>query len=211
VLRICPTVHTQTVVKHLEHLKRVLNLIFIPLLVVSCSSTSKLPRPEIQSEILSSKLNANGIAAINPNYKQSYFRLLPYLFFNESETFNEIQGDFYNLKFNANSNLNIMPGFWSDYGNYQNSLIVLIAMSGTSTLPIKDIPISVESSKHGAFKQEKLIGNNQTNKSQQRVLFVKKLELENRFDVLNKINDDVITVKIGGQVYKFLNPEIKLD
>ena len=170
-----------------------------------------MPSPEIQPEILSSKLNANGITAINPNYKQSYFRLLPYLFFNENETFNEIQGDFYNVKFNVYSNLNIMAGFWRDYGTYQNSLIVLIAMSGTSTLPIKDIPISIESSKHGVFEQGKLIGNNQINKSQQRVLFVKKLELENRFDVLNKINDDIITVKIGGQVYKFLNPEIKLD
>ncbi|WP_145758334.1 hypothetical protein [Sediminicola sp. YIK13] len=190
-------------------MKRLLYLIL--LLVVSCSSISQLPRPEIQSEILSSKLNSNGIAAINPNYKKSYFRLLPYLFFNESGTFNEIQGDFYNVKFNVNSNLNIMPGFWSDYGNYQNSLIVLIAMSGSSTLPIKDTPISVESSKHGVFEKKKLIGNSQINKSQQRVLFVKKLELENPFDILNKINDDVITVKIGGQVYTFLNPEIKLD
>ena len=182
-------------------MKRLLYLIL--LIVISCSSTSQLPRPEIQSEIPVSKLNSNRIAAINPNYKNSYFRLLPYLFFNESSTFNEIQGDFYNVKFNANSNLNIMPGFWSEYGNYKNSLIVLIAMSETSTLPIKDIPISVE--------QEKLIGNNQINKSQQRVLFVKKLELENQFDVLDKINDDVITVKIGEQIYTFLNPEIKLD
>ncbi|MFH6602037.1 hypothetical protein ACEZ3G_01000 [Maribacter algicola] len=190
-------------------MKRLLYLI-LPLLV-SCSSSSQLLRPEIHSEILSSKLNAKGIAAINPNYKKSYFRILPYLFFNKSGTFNEIQGDFYNVKFNVNSNLNIMSGFWSDYGNYQNSLIVLIAMSETSTLPIKDIPISVESSKHGVFEKKKLIGNSQINKSQQRVLFVKKLELENRFDVLNKINDDVITVKIGGQVYTFLNPEIELD
>jgi hypothetical protein len=205
-----PTFHILTVVKHLENLKRLLYLIL--LLVTSCSSTTKLTRPEIQPEILSSKLNANGITAIKPNYKQSYFRILPYLFLNKSETFNEIQGDFYNVKFNVNSNLNIMPGFWQDYGNYHNSLIVLIAMSGTSKLPLKNIPISVESSKHGVFEQKKLIVNNQFYKRYQRVLFVKKLELENRFfDVLNKINDDVITVKIGGQIYTFLNPEIKLD
>ncbi len=191
-------------------MNRILYLIFI-LLIVSCSSASKLPRPEIQSAILSSNLNTNGIIAINPKYKQSYYRLLPYLFFNENGTFNEIQGDFYNVKFNINSNLNIMPGFWSDYGTYQNSLIVLIAMSGTSTVPIKAIPISVESSKHGVFEQGNLIGNNPFNQSQQRVLFVKKLELENRFEVLNKINDDVIIVKIGAQIYKFLNPEIELD
>ncbi|MDO1512395.1 hypothetical protein Q2T41_06990 [Maribacter confluentis] len=186
-------------------------LFLIVLFVVSCSSTSQLPRPEIQSEILASKLNSHGIAAINPTYKKSYYRILPYLLFNESGTFNEIQGDFYNVKFNVNSNLNIMPGFWRDYGKYKNSLIVLIAMSRSSTLPIKGIPISVESSKHGVFEKKKLIGNSQVNKSQQRVLFVKMLELENRYDVLNKINDDVITVKIGEQVYTFLNPEIKLD
>ncbi|NHF60168.1 hypothetical protein FK220_012495 [Flavobacteriaceae bacterium TP-CH-4] len=192
-------------------MRRVPYLLFMLLLAASCSSTSKLPRPEIQPEFLSSNLNANGIVAISPDYKQSYFRRLPYLFVNESETFNEIQGDFYNVKFNVDSNLNIMPGFWSDYGTYQNSLIVLIVMSGTSTLPIKDIPISVVSSKHGVFEREKLIGNNQINEAQQRVLFVKKLALTNRFDVLNKINDDVLIVKIDGQLYKFLNPEIKLD
>lgn len=186
--------------------------LILPLLVVlSCSTTSKLPKPEIQPEIPLSELNSKGIAAINPKYKQSYYKLLPYLFLDENGGFNEIKGDFYNVKFNMSSNINIMPGFWSDYGTYENSLIVLIALSETSTLPIKDIPISVESSKHGVFDSGKLIGDNQINKSQQRILFVKKLELENRFDILNKINDDVITVKVGGQIYKFLNPEIELD
>ena len=170
-----------------------------------------MAKPEIKPEILSSKLSANGIVAINPKYKQSYYRLLPYLFLNENGIFNEIQGDSYNVKFNIDSDLNIMPGFWNDYGTYQNSLIVLIANSGTSTLPVMNIPISVESSKHGIFARGKIIGNDQEIKSQQQVLFVKKLELENRFDVLNKINDDVITVKIGGQIYRFLNPELKLD
>ena len=192
-------------------MKKIPYLILILTLVISCSSTSKLTRPEIQPEISTSKLNSKGIAAINPKYKQSYYRCLPYLFFNKSGTFNGIQGDFYNVKFNINSDINIMPGFWSDYGSYQNSLIVLIAMSGTSKLPIKNIPISVESSKHGAFEKGELIGNEQINTSQQRVLFVKKLELENRFDVLNKINDDVITINIGGQIYKFLNPEMNLE
>lgn len=192
-------------------MKHLLHLIFILLLVASCSSTSKLQKPEIESEIESTKLNANGIVAINPKYKQTYYKLLPYLFLNEGGTFNEIQGDFYNVKFNSNSNLNITPGFWSDYGTHQNSFIVLIAMSATSTLALKNIPITVESSKHGVFEREKLIGNDKINKAQQRVLFVKKLELENRFDILNKINDDVITVTIGGQVYIFLNPEVKLD
>lgn len=98
-----------------------------------------------------------------------------------------------------------------DNNNYQNSLIVLIALSGTSTLPINDIPISVESSKHGIFERGEFMEYNAIDKSQQRTLFVKKLELDNRFDILKKINDDVITVKVGGQIYEFLNPEIELE
>ncbi len=186
-------------------------LILILSLVLSCSSSSKLLRPQIQPEIPIAELCSKGILPFNTNYKKSYYKILPYLFFNEGGTFIKIHGDFYNLKFNSNSDINIMPGFWSDYGSHQNSLIVLVSLSETSKLPLKDIPISVESSKHGTFEKEKLIGNQGINRVQQRILFVKKLELENEYDVLNKINDDVITVTIGGQIYKFLNPELSLD
>jgi len=174
---------------------------------LSCSSSSKLPKPEIKLEIPITKLNEKGIVAINPNYKRNYYRILPYLFFNSSEAFNEIKGDFYNVKYKLSSNLNIMPGFFSQYGEYKNSLIVLIGMSNSSTIPLKGIPITVKSSKYGVFeKKAKLWGNNETNQIQQRVLFVKKLELNKKYDVINKVFGDVITVKIGEQIYVIFKP-----
>lgn len=136
---------------------------------------------------------------------------MPYLFYNENGTFNGIHGDFYNVKFGTSSDLNIKPGFWNKYGKYRNTLLVLIARSDTSALPLENLPITVHSSKHGKFEKGILMGNKAINASQQRVLFIKELELENRYDVLNKIEDDVITVNIEGQLYKFLNPEITLD
>ncbi len=136
---------------------------------------------------------------------------MPYLFFNKNGTFNEIQGDFYNVKFNINSDINVMSGYWREYGNYKHSLIVLIAMSSKSSIPLKGIPISVESSKNGFFEKAEPIGNSEANRIQQRVLFVKRLDLKNPYDVLNKIHDDVITVKVGAQVYEFLTPELSLN
>lgn len=185
--------------------------IFLITFFLSCSSSSKLAKFKIKPEIPIAKLNEKGIAVINPNYKRNYYRILPYLFYNSNEVFNEVKGDFYNVKYNLSSNLNIMSGFWSEYGEYKNSLIVLIGMSNSSTIPLKGIPITVKSSKHGVFeKKTKLWGNNITNQIQQRVLFVKKLELNKKYDVINKVFDDVITVKIGEQIYEFLNPEMEL-
>ncbi|MDC6350096.1 hypothetical protein PP178_00910 [Zeaxanthinibacter sp. PT1] len=177
--------------------------------LVSCSSKSNVIRPAHLPEIPTAQLNQRGIAAINPEYKRNYFTLLPYLFYNRDGSFNELQGDFYNLKYGASSNVNIMPGYWKDYGSYKNVLVVLIALSNSSTQPINNVPIKVVSSKNGAFKKGKL-GYSAHNKSQQRILFIRELNLMNQYDILEKVNDDVITVSIGEVDYEFLNPELQL-
>ncbi|TDQ32220.1 hypothetical protein [Zeaxanthinibacter enoshimensis] len=175
----------------------------------SCSSSSQIVLDEIEPEIPLNVLHKNGIAAMNPDYKGNYFNLLPYLFYNKGNTFNEIQGDFYNLDYMATSDINIMTGFWKKYDGYKNALIVLIALSSTSTHLNHEVPIQVVSSKNGPLKRGRVF-RNAINKSQQRILFVKELELENTHDVLKKIDDDVISVRIGEQVYEFLNPEFQL-
>jgi len=189
------------------------NILAILILLVSngCSSGSKAVVPEVSPEVPISVLNKNGIATINENYKRNYFRILPYLFYNKADAFNEIQGDFYNVKYYKVSNINIMVGFWSEYEKYKNSLVVLITLTNTSSLPIKDVSISVSSSKNGYFKKGSLDGKTKIERIQQRVLFVNELELENKLSVLDKIDDDVITVTINGQDYVFLNPEMKLE
>ena len=52
--------------------------------------------------------------------------------------------------------------------------------------------------------------NNPFSKIQQRILFTKEIEINNDFEIIDKIYDDVITVTIGDQNYKFLNPELEL-
>lgn len=173
-----------------------------------CQFTSELTKVKVTPELDASILSQKSLIPLNPKYKRTYFRILPYLFVDKSGLFNSIQGDFYNLKFNLNSNLNFMVGYWQNYGKYRNVLIVLIGMSSTSTLPLKDIPIVVESSKHGLFKQGELSGNYQINKAQQRVLFVLSLESGSNRELLQTIQQDTIRVTVGGQVYKFVNPEI---
>lgn len=189
---------------------RFLTSVIIILTLISCSTGSKINKPETNPEIPTPILKDNGIVTIIPNYKSRYFRSMPYLLKNKHGIYNQIQGDFYNVKFNTNSNLNISAGYWNRYGPHKNSLTVLIAMTGTSTIPIKNIPIVVKSKKHGIFEKTTTITNSDIDRIQQRVLFVKPLELENPYDILNKIHDDVITVTVGGQVYEFINPELEL-
>ena len=62
--------------------------------IYSCSSSSKLIAPVIKPEIPLDILNKKGIAVYSPNYKQYYFKLLTYLFYNRNDTFNEFNGDF---------------------------------------------------------------------------------------------------------------------
>jgi hypothetical protein len=171
---------------------------------------NKITTSDIKPEINPKILNEKGIVGYNANYKKNYFRLLPYFFYNGNGTFNEILGDSYNVDYLIDYDINIMPGFWSEYGEYKNVLLVLISKANSKNLQLKNIPISVKSSKHGMFEAGDLTKSG-FNENQQGVLFIKKLELQNKYDILNKIYDDVITVTIGGQIYKFLNPEIDLN
>ena len=178
--------------------------------ICSCSSSSKLIAPVVKPEIPLDILNKKGIAVYSPKYKQYYFKLLTYLFYNRNDTFNEFNGDFINVKHGELSNLNVMVGYWSSYGQHKTSLIVLLSMTESSKSSLRNASITVNSSKHGVFLKQDLI-NTRINNSQQRLLFVKKLILENEYDIINKVYDDVITITIGEQQYTFLNPELELD
>jgi hypothetical protein len=169
----------------------------------ACSSSSNIRRPQIKPEIDIKILHEKGIVVKSPNYKRSYFKRLPYLLYNENNNFNEFIGDYINVKNEKVSNFNITAGYSNEYGKHNNSLIVLIAMNSTSKPELKNTPISVSSHKHGAFSKEI--------DQYQRILFYKKLKLENEYDIINKVLDDFITVNVGGQIYRFVNPEFQLD
>lgn len=174
----------------------------------NCQITSGDTKVKVTSELNASILSQKSLIPLNPKYKRTYFRILPYLFVDKSGLFNSIQGDFFNLKFNLNSDLNFMVGYWQNYGRYHNALIALIGESNTSTLPLKGVPVRVTSSKHGMFQQGELSGNHQINKAQQRVLFVLPLENGNNRELLQTIQNDTIRITVGGQGYKFISPEI---
>lgn len=174
----------------------------------ACQSTFDFSKVNFTPELDASILSQISLIPLNPKYKRTYFRILPYLFVDKSGLFNSIQGDFFNLKFNLNSDLNFMVGYWQNYGRYHNALIALIGKSNTSTLPLKGVPIRVASSKHGMFQQGELFGNYQINRAQQRVLFVLPLENGNNRELLETIQHDTIRIDVGGQIYRFINPEI---
>ncbi|MBL7472926.1 hypothetical protein [Robertkochia sediminum] len=181
-------------------------------LLVSCSGNKVLSNYAIKPEVPLSALNARGIAAMSPNYKSSYYHLVPYLYYNEKGRFNEVQGDFYNLTFKDSTDINISVSYFRKYGKHRKVLKVLIALSETSSIPIADLPVEVTSRKHGDFlRSDRLWGNARINKEQERMLFVKPLEVHDKYDVLNQVRDDAIIVSIDGERYVFLNPELETD
>lgn len=193
--------------------KRLLTIL-ISLFLGSYAGTAQVPKKKIMKAIPIAQLQEKGIVPMRPNYKRGYFHTMGYLLFNGDNVFNEVQGDFFNVKYNdygIESNLNVMPAFFRSYGAHSNSLIVLIAMSSSSVLPLKSAEISVESSKHGAFEPAEIRGDTEINIKQQRILFKKPLKLKRNRDILYLLEDDVITVRINESVYHFLTPELTLD
>ena len=187
-----------------------IGLLTIFFFISSCRTAPNFKTPKLKKEIPIKELHNRGIAPPNSHYKHMYYRLMPYLYWNNDGKYNELQGDFYNVKFDPDSNLNISVEFNKKYGKYDNSLYVLIAMTNTSKVTIRNTPISVISRKHGEFIKGEP-NYNEYNEIQQRVLFVKKLSFENKYELLEQIKDDYITVIIGNQKYEFINPELEFD
>ncbi|MCK8482316.1 hypothetical protein [Psychroserpens algicola] len=155
-------------------------------------------------------MNKKGITPIREDYKRNYPLGLPYLVFDENKSFNGIRGDFYNMKHYKLSDINIMPGYWKNSGDIENVLVVLIAMSNTTTSSLNKLKVTVESSNFGTFFKGEL-PMTELNKRQQRIKFLNKIELQKDSDIIKKVVGDTITVNIGGQLYKFLNPEIEVS
>lgn len=192
--------------------KVTLILILVSSLSLSCSSSksSVKSNEKVKPEIRIKVLNKKGITPIREDYKRRYPIRLPYLVFDENKSFNGIRGDFYNMKHYKLSDVNIISGYSKKYEDYKNVLIVLIAMSNTTTSSLNNLQVTVESSNFGVFMKGEL-PKTELNKRQQRVVFVNKIVLQNDSDIIEKVVDDIITVNIGGQLYKFLNPEIEIN
>ncbi|RZS93633.1 hypothetical protein [Aquimarina brevivitae] len=186
--------------------------IYFSLLVcfISCGVKPKQAKPAYNNELSQEQLLAKGIVPISAKYKNSYFRVFPYLFYNKGNAFNSIAGDFFNVKYKT-SNFNIMVGFYKKYEGYENVQVVLVSMSENSKIPLKDQVLSATSSKHGDFSLVKLDQKNYYIRTLQQVLLINPLVINNDADILDKLYDDVITVTISDQEYTFLNPELKLE
>ena len=185
--------------------------ILMVLILISCASGVAVSKPVINPEIAIEELHKKGIVPISAGYKQSYFSVLPYLFVNEGDTFNIINGDCFNVKFGDNTNYNIKVGYWKKYEGFENVQVVLISMSENSKIPLKEQEVIVNSSKHGAFRKVELNQKDYWNKTQQRILLINPIPLQNEYDILKKIYDDVITVSVSDQKYTFVNPELVLE
>jgi len=180
--------------------------------LLSCSSqkinnNNSKYAPEISSEILQEQQ----IVPINDHYKSNYYKLLPYLYYNGRSDFKRIKGDYYSMSHHIHKEVNIMAGFWDDYGGHKNVLVASVWVEGFNEEALDTLQIQVHSSKHGFLKITPKKRNPNRHTFFKELCFTKVIELEERADILNKINDDVIIVSVNGYKYELLTPEIRLD
>ena len=159
-------------------------------------------KPEIPIEKL---VYTYGLIPINNNYKSSYTRgIITYFFDNKDNYFNDILGDFMNLRY-ITTNFNVMCDYQSDYFNYKHSLIFLIRRDLDTTFPFKGKTISVVSTKHGILLEQHDFKNKRINITER--LFVKKLPIDKWHQAFEYIKNDTIILTVDNKTYRFISPE----
>ncbi|TVZ52695.1 hypothetical protein [Dokdonia sp. Hel_I_53] len=181
---------------------RLLCVIFIMVAICSCNSTKK---PKIQKELAIKELVKAKIVPIYNNYKKGYFKEIHYLFINKTDQLQQTSGDFYNVKYDTSS-INVIVSFFEEYFGFKNVIVALLSKPYPSAITYKNLPVEITSTKHGTFHRAQLpIEMNLP--TYDRILYVRPLGIDNKYDILEKIRNDAVTVKIGNETYGFINPE----
>lgn len=182
-------------------------LVFLTIVLTSCGTQQTTLFRSIAPALSEAQLTAQGLQPIRPDYKSKYPKLLPYLLDNTQAVFNEVQGGFYNLKHPQLSDINIMIGYWKNYGGQKNVIVVLLAMTTTSkgSLNNQEIKIQCASTPHlrGVHNMP-----NSYNGVQERRTFLLDVDVPKGTSILNKLKNDTVQVTIGDQSYTFRSPEM---
>ncbi len=186
-------------------------LTFLSLTIFCFAHASAQNKPDYLPEIPLEELHNRGIVPGRSTYKSSYYRIMPYLYYNSGDNFIEVKGDLISLKHPVYDEVNLMVGFFSRYGKYKNMLLALIWVKSSDKELLKNIDIYVHSSKHGQLLLSPKKQNFHRPRFSKDFLYTRNIELDEPSDILEKIKDDVITIMVDGQKYELLNPEIQLN
>lgn len=183
-------------------------IVIILLVVFSCGSTESLSKPKITKELSLKELKQRNLVPTSYPYKKNYTRIMSYLFNNNRNNFIEIKGDFKNVKYGNDSAYNIMVGYWEKYGQYTTSLIVMVRTSDNSKESIKNKMVKVSSSRFGDLL-EVPTKTTQSYQDYPPVLFIRKIDIPSKDNIIDMLKEDKITITIDDESYEFLNPEIQ--
>jgi hypothetical protein len=181
-----------TLKSEIKKMKKIIYFTFSLLIFFSCGSTKRFSK-----ELSIKELEIRNL--VPHPYKRNYIKIINYLYKNHRKDFIEIKGDFFNIKFGDNSAYNFMVGYQEDYDPYKTSLVVMISTSDNSVYSIKMNDVKVTSSKFGDLSEVSKAFRNYPP-----VLFIRKINVPSRYDIIELIKDDVITITIDGIIYEFV-------
>ncbi|NNJ89006.1 MAG: hypothetical protein HKP53_06360 [Eudoraea sp.] len=131
--------------------------------------------------------------------------MITYSYNNIRNDFNKMWGDFMNVKYQAISNLNVACVYYRSFGNLKNVITIEVRKSPTSKWKTDTYKIKAVSSKYGEFnKIEEIQVENR--KYSYPHLYIKELQFDEKWDVLNLIKNDTVTLFVENQNYEFISP-----
>lgn len=169
----------------------------------SCNVQKNINVQNHLPQISTKKLLQNNIIPPNSHYKSRYYSMLPYLFYNG-------KGDYFSLKHPIYEEVNIMIGYWEELGEYRNILLAVVWVKSKTQYDLTNLDINVVSSKHGLMIPKYRHRDRDSNFNNE-IAYTVKIPLEYERQIIDKVNDDVVTITVNGYKYEMLNPELKLD
>lgn len=176
------------------------------IVLFACGPSGPSSKLFVSPELSPVELKQRQLVAINKSYKFTYPRLIPYLFLNEKNRFNEIMGDFFNIQYNQTSNYNFSVGYWERYGDAKNLLLIQIRSSYTSKKSVLEKNIRVWSSSFGDILP--VNSGDQSYYTYPSQTFAHLLPVKSKYDIIPLLKKDTITVYIEEEPYQFISPEI---
>jgi hypothetical protein len=176
-------------------------VLFSTVLISSCASSY---RQSLAAKVTPEKALEKGFV-LNERYRHRYPDVVPYIFYNTDSY--KVEHDFESDRIVLSKELHvtIQVEFFREYFGRHNVLVVrLRTASGLSLNP--DF-IKVHSKKLGEL--ELLVGNSTQSIPYDRFQYryVQYFAMKHRFDGVTQLKNDVVEVKVGSEIFRFVHPE----
>ena len=191
---------------------RIKSLLFLLILTCSCTTNKSIVKSTHIPQEQTNKILKMEIISMSKHFKTQNYEVLPYLYYNKQGDYNKIKGDYFSLRHPKYEEVNLLVGFWKNYGNSENILKAQVWVKSNTKSTFNKLDIEVASLKHGKMLVTPMNRNtHRSKKSNKELSFVIKLSINNNQQLVDKISGDAITITVDGYKYTMLNPFIKTN